>query len=137
MSLIDNWNAMSPTGKTMATLSIIGAALTVLTQITPAVSALDENGFPVIATRAWVRESTGQMNTVVGRLTAKQNDMQIDQLNGKIEAAMSSRNSLEIAALKYDDEGKIKAAQEIRRLDELIALLSDQRRAIQGVRRPN
>jgi hypothetical protein len=137
MSLIDNWNAFTPTGKAMAVITIVGGILTVLTQITPAVSALDDNGFPVMATRAFVREYTGQANTAIGRLTAKQNDMQVDTLNGKIEAARASRNAIEIAALKYDDEGKTKAGQEIRRLDDLIAALSEQLRAIQGVRRPN
>lgn len=137
LAITEGWNNLSLVGKATAIATFIGAVLGAIVGWTPAVNAWDDMGLPTAATRAWVRDDNGQIKNLVSTLNAKQRDMQIDNANGKIEAATSSRNAIEIASLKYDDEGKIKAQQEIRRLNEMIGALGEQKRAITGSRGPN
>lgn len=137
LAITEGWNNLSLIGKATAVTTLVGTILGAIVGWTPAVNAWDDMGWPVAATRAWVRDDNGQIKNLVSTLNAKQRDMQIDSANGKIEAATSARNSIEIASLKYDDEGKIKAQQEIRRLNEMIGALGEQKRAIAGARGPN
>lgn len=134
---LDGWNALTPGRKFIAIVSAVGVIFGAIAGFTPALSAWDDMGLPTPATRAWVRDDNGQIKALVALLNSKQADLQLDNVNGKIEATTAARNSLEIAALNYDAEGKVKAAQEMRRLDDTIAALNEQKRAIRGLRGPN
>lgn len=136
MSLKDSWNNLSVSGKIVAWMTFISTMFGLITGLTPAVSALDSMGLPVMATRAWVRDDNGQLRSAVTSLTMKQNDMQLDTLNGKLEAAVAARNKLELDKLNYDDRGKVLADQEMRRLQDTIDLLNEQKRSIRGGRGP-
>lgn len=134
---IQSWKSMSLLAKITAIGSLVGVILGTIAGFTPAVSAWDEMGLPTAATRAWVRDDNGQLKQLVSALNAKQTDLQLDNVNGKIEAITAARNKLEIDALSYDQVAKIRATQEIRRLDETIAALNDQKRAIRSPRGPH
>lgn len=129
-SLKESWDGLSPVGKMMAIVPAVGTVLTILTTATPAVTAWDDMGLPTMATRSWVRDDNGQLKQLVSALNAKQADLQIDNVNGKIESTTAARNKLEIDALGYDPAAKIRASQEMRRLDDTINALNEQKRAI-------
>lgn len=138
MSFKEAWDGLpAPLKGFAAGVGIVGGVITVITGFAGAVDALDAGGFPIPATRAWVREDNGQIKSLVRVLNEKQTAIQLDNLNGKVESMTALRNKLEIDALNYDPEGKTRAAQEMRRLDETIAALNEQRRAIRGTRGPN
>jgi hypothetical protein len=95
----------------------------------PAMNALDDAGF-YLASRLYVRNDRRGFETAL-------TSIQIDSIDGKIEAAEAAHNKLELDQLGYDTVGQIKALQEMRRLATTIDLLREKRRNIKGERGPN
>lgn len=131
MSLVEDWKNQSLLIKTIAVvLPALATLLTIIVSADPALTALDQNGVPIIATRGWVRGETGNMKTQIV-------DIQIDLARGKRDANQAARNKLEIDALNLpDDTSKIKSQQEMRRLDDTIIALNEQIRVMMGVKGP-
>lgn len=130
MSLISNWKQQPPWVKGLtASVPVLAGVLAIITNTEAAVNAWDRAGLPTMATRGWVRDSTRDG-------TFRLNEIQIDIARAKRDQNLSARNKLEIDMLKMDDESRVKSQQEIRRLDETIAALNEQIRAISGSRGP-
>lgn len=131
MSLVEDWKNQSVLIKTIAVvLPALATLLTIIVSADPALTALDQNGVPIIATRGFVRGETGNMKTQIV-------DIQIDLARGKRDANQAARNKLEIDALNLpDDTSKIKSQQEMRRLDDTISALNEQIRVMMGVKGP-
>ena len=111
-------------------LPALAAAVTIAVYFEPAINALDHAGFWVPASRTYVRDKTGGITT---QLT----DMQFRFAHNEREQSLAARNKLEIdTAQLTDPTAKIQAQQEMRRLDDRIATLTDQIKALQATRGP-
>jgi len=131
----------SASGRLKIITAVAGALASVLGAIAafaPAVEAWDNAGLPTFAMRAFVRDQTAQIRTAQAQTSQQISSLQIDLAQGKRDQNLTARNKLELDALRYTSETeKLKAAQEIRRLDELIAALDEQIRALRAIRGRN
>lgn len=147
--LTDIWNERSTRAKIIGgAAGAVASIFAAITAFIPAVEAWDKAGLPTLSTRGFVREQTfeikssqaidkQQMQSTQALEKAQLQAIQLDNANGKRENLTAARNKLELDALQYDDAGKIKAQQEMRRLDESINAISEQIRSLNGQRSPN